>query len=180
MVAWAYRAAMRSLPAPGFSGDAGSSDPALANALAAYDSDPADGPVLVALSRTRLLVPVVALAGNAKSGTPTATRQTTLGQARSEKSADVAAVLWQRSDGRRALLAFSCLASMQAWDPSARPVPTAASDAAAAALAQDADALLLDRAGPVMYVVETSALRHLAAGRRMASTSAGYVWLEAP
>ncbi len=54
---------MRSLPAPGFSGDNGSSDPRLAEALAAYELDHVDGPVLVALAEARLFVPVVAFVG---------------------------------------------------------------------------------------------------------------------
>ncbi len=98
---------------------------------------------------------------------------------RHEKSADIAAVLLERGDGRRALLAFTGMTALQAWSPSARPVPAMARDAAAAAVAQGADALLVDVAGPVMYVAEAGVLRHLAAGHRMAETSAGCVWLEA-
>ncbi|MGI8434005.1 MAG: SseB family protein [Nocardioidaceae bacterium] len=167
---------MRSLSAPGFSGDTGSSDPKLAEALAAYEFDRVDGPVLVALSGARLLVPVVTVAGEVDGADGATSRAARMLR---EKSADVAAVLLQRGDGRRALLSFTGLEALQAWDSSARPVPAATRDTATAAVAQGADALLVDLAGPVRYVVAASELRHLAAGHRLAATSAGYVWVEA-
>jgi type III secretion system (T3SS) SseB-like protein len=104
------------------------------------------GPVLVALSRSRLLVPVVATPGEVGRG------------------ADIAAVLMQGRDGRRGLLAFTGLTALQAWNHEARPVPVTTADAARSAIGKQAAALVVDVAGPAMFVVETS--RPRAAGRR--------------
>ena len=53
----------RTLPDPGFPGDAGEADARLAAALTRYAEDGRRAPVLVALSSARVLVPVVALLG---------------------------------------------------------------------------------------------------------------------
>ncbi len=158
---------MTSLPRPGSAGDDGSPDPALADALASCSGTASDPVVLASLCRSRLLVPVVAIPGEPARGSSSDV----------DRSADIAAVLMQRCDGRKALLAFTGIAAMRGWNPDARPVPVSARDAARSALGEGADALLVDVAGPVMYAVETEDLRHLAAGHVMAPTSAGYVWL---
>lgn len=128
--------------------DTGAPDPALSAALAAYAADPAREPeVLAALAEARLLVPVVAVLGEAETGDD--------GLAR-DKSADMAAVLMRGADGRLALLAFTGLESMHRWDPEARPVPVPAQVAAQAALQDGADALVVDVAGPVTYAASLS------------------------
>jgi hypothetical protein len=159
---------MRSLPDPGFAGDEGAADPVLAAALGDYATDRAPAPVLAALCRSRLLVPVVALAREAEVGDRGLVR---------DKTADIAAVLMQGRDGRTALLAFTSMRAMRAWDADARPVPVRVRDAARAACSEGAAALLVDVAGPVPYVVETDDLRELAAGHLLAPTSLGYAWL---
>jgi hypothetical protein len=159
---------MRSLPAPGFAGDDGAADAALAQTLAVYATDRAPAPVLAALCRARLLLPVVALLGEADVGEGGLVR---------DKSADVAAVLMQGRDGRRALLGFTSLEALRAWDPKARPVPVSARDAARAALSEGAAALLVDVGGPVPFVVESANLQEIAAGHVLTSTSLGYAWL---
>jgi SseB protein N-terminal domain len=133
------------LPGAGAPDDRGEPDRALAAALAAYAVDPAREPeVLAALAESRLLVPVVATLGEAETGPD--------GLAR-DKSADMATVLMRGADGRLALLAFTGLETLHRWDPEARPVPVPARTAALAALQDGADALLIDVAGPVQYVV---------------------------
>ncbi len=160
---------MRPLPDPGFAGDAGDPDPAVAEALAGYARDGTAAPVLAALSRNRVLVPVVALASEVEHDES--------GLAH-EKGTDIAAVLMQGRDGRTALLAFTSLAALQAWDPAARPVPVSCQDAARSAVQEGASALLVDVAGPVMYVVETSDLEQLAAAKVLTPTAAGqHVWV---
>ena len=125
--------------------DTGAADPGLTAALAAYAEDPAREPeVLAALADARLLVPVVAELGESEVGPD--------GLAR-DKSSDMAAVLMRGPDGRLALLAFTGLEPMQRWDPDARPVPVPARTAALAALQDGAEALLIDLAGPVRYLV---------------------------
>ncbi len=150
---------MTSLPDPGFADDAGEADPRVAVALAGYAHDGEAGPVLAALSSSRLLVPIVAMHREADSG------------------ADIAAVLMQGHDGRKALLAFTSLTALQTWNPEARPVPVSTADAARSAIAEQASALLVDVAGPTMFVVETADLERLAAGQILTPTAIGHAWL---
>jgi hypothetical protein len=134
----------RLLAGVGAPDDAGSADPALATALAAYAADASREPdVLAALADARLLVPVVAALGEVETGPDGLV---------SDKSADMATVLMRGADGRLALLAFTGLEALHRWDPAARPVPVPARTAALAALQDGAEALLIDVAGPVRYV----------------------------
>jgi len=138
----------RLLAGAGAPDDTGGADPALAAALAAYAADPAREPeVLAALAEARLLVPVVAALGESETGADGLVR---------DKSADMATVSMRAPDGRLALLAFTGLEALQKWDPDARPVPVPARTAALAALQDGAEALLIDLAGPVRYLVDVS------------------------
>jgi hypothetical protein len=148
----------RSLAAPQFPGDDGTAD---ARLTAAFGDDVA---VLQVLPDVRVFVPIVALLGE----TP----------ADGDKNADMAAVLMTGADGRQALLAFSSIAAMAAWDPKARPVPILGRDAAQATLDEGAAAILLDLAGPTFTVIETDDVQHLAAGRRLVRSAAGAAWVE--
>ena len=147
---------MRTIPDPGFAGDTGQVDAELTAALAAYDAAPDDPEahraVLARLPQTRLLVPVVAILGEVEHDEQ--------GLAH-DKTSDMAAVLMTGRDGRKALLAFTGSAALQAWDPSARPVPVTAKHAAQSALQDEASALLIDVAGPALFVVEGADLRAL-------------------
>ena len=148
---------MRSLAEPAFPGDDGLVDPALSEALGD------DSSVLAVLGDVRVFVPVVALLGDSPAGT--------------DKNADMAAVLMTGADGRKALLAFSSVATMTAWDSEARPVPVFGRQAARAALDEGASAMLLDLASPTFTVVETADVEHLAAGHRLVTTAAGTAWV---
>ncbi|MFL6135372.1 MAG: SseB family protein [Nocardioidaceae bacterium] len=151
---------MSSLPDPGFADDDGAATPALTEALRAYDRNP-DGlhdATLAVLAQQRLLVPVVAVLGEMETGGPDGERLPR------EKSSDMATVLMRGRDGRTALLAFTSIQTLQRWNPEARPVPVLAAAAAEAALADHASAVVVDVAGPVMFVVEGDDLRALAAG----------------
>lgn len=146
----------RSLPDPGFPGDDGAADPALAAALARPAGDPAREPeVLAALARSRLLVAVTAVA---------TAEETAAGGLRRDKATDMALVLLEGTDGRRALPVFSALATLAQWDPAARPVPVEAARAAQSALVEGAAVLVLDVAGPAPVQVGGPALRRLAEG----------------
>lgn len=166
---------MRAIPDPGFAGDDGRPDAALAAALASYDekgSFDAQQASLAALQHARVLVPVVALLGEVEHDEQ--------GLAR-EKTSDMAAVLMTGRDGRTALLAFTCTASLAAWDADARPVPVSARDAARAALQDGAAALLLDVGGPVLLAVEDDDLRSLAADHRLLRLPDGaWAWTAPP
>jgi hypothetical protein len=168
---------MRSIPDPGFPGDDGSADPALAESLAAYDRAAGAEEVghrhfaLSALQDARVLVPVVAMLGEVEYDVPPGGRAGS--RLPREKTSDMASVLMTGRDGRTALLAFTGNASLTAWDPDARPVPVTAQQAARAAIQDQASALLLDVAGPVLFVVEGDELDALARGHRLVHLDGG-------
>ncbi|MDZ5622155.1 SseB family protein [Nocardioides sp. HM23] len=138
--------------------DDGSADPALRASLRAYADGSAEYPeVLAALAGARLLVPVVALVGEVEHDAA--------GLAH-DKSSDMATVLLTAPDGRQALLAFSGADSMRTWDPDARPVPVAAALAAATAVQEGADALVVDVGREHALTVAGEDLRRLATGGR--------------
>jgi hypothetical protein len=156
------------IPDPGFAGDSGQASDDVVAALEAYAADRARKPEAVgALQRSRLLVPVVAVADEVELDEH--------GRA-VDKSSDMAAVLLRGADGRMALLAFTGLASMARWDPAARPVPVSARDAARAAVQEQAAALVVDVAGPVPLVVEGEDLTGVAAGWTLARVGERTAW----
>lgn len=155
---------MPPLATPRFPDDDGSVAPAVAEALHAYGDDDDLRPLLAALTRHRVLIPVVAvLAGErAPDG--------------ADKQADMAAVLTTGRDGRTALLAFSGVETLQQWDEKARPVPVPFAEAAQAAVDEGAAAVVVDIAGPVRAVVTGGDLARAAEGRVLEPSSVGYVW----
>lgn len=149
--------ALKNIPDPGFSDDDGTADPALQAALAAWAGDPAaEEPVLAALKGARLLVPVVAVLGEVEEDPETGLRR--------EKTSDMAVPTLTAGD-RRALPAFTSLASLALWDPAARPVAVPLHQALQAAAHEKADTLVIDLAGPVTYQLTGRALLALAEGR---------------
>lgn len=141
----------RVLSDPGFADDDGSVDPRLRTALGSYEAgDPV--PLATLLPAARVLVPLVAVAdGVDERGV--------------EKNTDMAVVTLQLTDGQKALPVFTSVAALTDWHPHARPLPIVAARAAEAALAEDADLLVLDPGGPVAVPIDGPALRTLAAGR---------------
>ncbi|HMG30554.1 MAG TPA: SseB family protein [Jiangellaceae bacterium] len=135
------------------SAETGAADPAVTAALAAYDRGTGrSADVVAALAAGRLLVPVVAVLDDAGGS----------GGIRTDKASHMATVTTTGRDGRRGLLAFTGVESMQRWDPQARPVPVPTRVAAEAALAEGADAVVVDLAGPVVFAIEAADLRALA------------------
>lgn len=159
---------MRPLPDPGHGSDDGSAPPAVADALRQVADGAPLEVALAALCEVRVLVPVVAVPGQVEYDES--------GLAR-DKTADMATVLLTGRDGRRALLAFTDLAALQAWDPAARPAPVSTRQAAQAALAEGADALVVDVAGPVQVPIEGDALHRLVRGQRLLRSDDGFVWV---
>lgn len=148
----------RAITGPGFPSDDGSAPPAVAAALEAYrNGGGGEHAVVAAIAASRLLVPVVALA----DGTEPAASGSGL---RQEKGADMALPTLVGRDGRRAVPAFTSAATIAAWRPDARPVPVATADVCAAALSEEAVAVLVDVAGPVPITVTGTRLSTLAAG----------------
>lgn len=68
-------------------------------------------------------------------------------------------------DGRRAMLAFSGLPALHAWDAAARPIPDTAMSTARTALEDGCEALILDRGSAHERVLRSSMLWALAMGR---------------
>ncbi|KIH98668.1 hypothetical protein LP52_12000 [Streptomonospora alba] len=137
-----------------FRDDDGSADTAVVSRLEAYSRGEAgDRQVLAVLGESRLLVPVVAVAGE--------TEQDDAGHTR-EKTSDIALPLMTGQDGRRGVLAFTSVDSARAWREDARPVPVTAVDACRAAIEEGADAVVVDVAGPVTYAVQGRFLTTLA------------------
>jgi len=132
-------------------GDTGAAEPAVQAALAAYaDGTGTEHAALTSLADARLLVPVVAvLAGASDDGT--------------EKETEMALPTLIGNDGRAAVIAFTGAETLRRWQDDARPVPVPARRVWAAALSE-ADAAVIDVAGPVPLVVEGARLRALANG----------------
>ncbi len=157
----------RTLAPTPFPGDDGSADEDVRAALVAAGGGGEPAHYLrgiAALCTARLLVPVVA----------TATRLgETVGGLMSDKEAEMSVVLLQAADGRRALLAFTGLDALQAWDARARPVPITLDLAARTALSEGVDAVLVDVAGPQPMALDGAVLTDLAAGHRLIETLPG-------
>ncbi|WP_461032189.1 SseB family protein, partial [Streptomyces mayteni] len=148
--------AQKNIPQPAFADDDGTAAPELRSALDAWASDPAAEPRLVtALADARLLVPVVAVLGEAETG-PEGLRR--------EKSSEMAVLTLELPNGRRALPVFTAVETMARWRPDARPVAVTTAQALRAAVQENAGALVVDVAGPVGYELSGPALRAGAAG----------------
>lgn len=152
-----------------FPDDRGERPAALTEALTRWATDRSrSADVLRVLQEVRLLVPVVALLGEVEYDDK--------GLAH-DKSSDMAAVLMQGRDGRLALLAFSGVETLTAWNPEARPVAVPAQVAAQSALQDDAVALVLDVAGPLTFVVQGDDLVGLASGWQLVEVDGQSGWL---
>jgi hypothetical protein len=137
---------------PKFPGDDGAADPAVLTALTAYAAGQgSEHAALTALARSRLLVPLVAVRAEAD-------------EQGAGKSTEMALPTLVAQDGSRAILAFTCLDALRRWRGDARPVPVPAASAWLAGT-QDADAVVIDVAGPVTLAVDGARLAALAAGR---------------
>ena len=142
----------RELTGTGFDDDTGAADPALAAALQDLGDEVA---LMAAISRARLLVPIVA--------EPVSVEES--GGLVAEKQTDMAAVTLVAPDWQRALPVFTSLHSLGSWDPQARPVPVTASRAAQAAVSERCDVMVVDLAGPRTVVLRPSMVWALAQQR---------------
>jgi len=137
--------------------DRGDADPRVAAALGAFAAGHgSEHAALAALAGARLLVPVVAMLAEA---TPAEGRGL-----RREKASEMALPTLLGSDGRRAVLAFTCLPALTGWRPDARPVPVTGRQVWQAG-AEEANAVVIDVAGPVPFAVDGARLAALAEGR---------------
>ncbi|GAA1737064.1 SseB family protein [Brachybacterium phenoliresistens] len=145
-----------------FPDDDGSTPAAVAEALAAHRAgrDPHRTALVAAISAERLLVPIMAIAG--ETGT-------TAHGLTGDNGADMAMVSITAPDGSTILPVFTGVAELAAWRRDARPVPVPAAQAAQAAVQEGCTALVLDpsRPGPdgTPILLPRSVLWALAQGR---------------
>ena len=133
-----------------FSTDDGSCPPLLAQALASA----VPVAVAAAVRHSRLLIPVVV----APEGALETDEHDTCGV-----GDGMASVTFVATDGRRALLAFSSLAALHAWDATARPLPQLGEEIARTVVAAELDALIVDIAAQHRVALQGADLR-IAAG----------------
>ena len=164
----------RTLQPTGFEGDDGSADEALTQALAAHRRGELDRYALYqVLAGKRVLAPVVALLGESEDA-GTGVGGTEL---RRDKDSEMALVTLVASDGAKAVPVFTSTEKLAVWGatagfPAARPVPVSIEKAAAAALQEEADVLLLDLGTDEQFELGGTALRAFASGRVPASPDA--------
>jgi hypothetical protein len=148
----------RELSGTGFEGDLGEADPDL---LVALDDSRDETALMRAVAGARLLVPIVAVpAPDASSGDSAESAESAAG-----KASDMAVVTLTSSDGQRAFPVFSSLATLRAWDATARPSPVTSSRAAQGAVAERCDVILLDCGSPRECVLRPSMVWALAQQR---------------
>lgn len=91
---------------------------------------------------------------------------------------ELGAVLLTHRDGTTALLCFTGLDAVQAWDSRARPVSGALGDLALTVQEAGAEVLLIDVAGPVPMTIGPDLIESLAAGRRLVRLDdGGFGWM---
>jgi hypothetical protein len=111
--------------------------------------------VVAALHPERLLVPLMAVAGDHGIGP--------FGQP-VDKTQELSIVTVAAPDGRSVLPAFTSVAAMQAWDAVARPIPIQASRIALAAASEGTPLIVVDPGSDTQTVVRAPAFRALATG----------------
>lgn len=122
-----------------------------AAAIAAAHSD-----VIVALSRHRVLVPLLAEAGD----TGLSPEGKTV-----EKSQELSIVTVEAPDGRAVMPVFSSVESMQRWNPESRPIPVPGPQAAIAAASEATDLIIVDPGSEATeFAVRRTQLEALALG----------------
>jgi hypothetical protein len=152
----------RSFEPNAFAADDGSAPAAYVEALAAFRALPQDSAdqaaahsaVVDAVRASRFLIPLVAEAGdeglNAEG-------------LRVDKTQELAIVRVQGPEGQTVLPIFSSVAAMGAWRADARPVPADGLRAAASALLDNCDWVVIDATSDTEIVLRRPTLRAIAA-----------------
>jgi hypothetical protein len=152
----------RSVEPNAFAADDGSTPAAYAEALAAFHALPensaeraaAHSSLIDAVRTSRFLIPLVAEAGdeglNAEG-------------LRVDKTQELAIVRVQGPDGQTVLPIFSSVTAMAAWRADARPVPADGLRAAASALLDNCDWVVIDATSDTEFVLRRPTLRAIAA-----------------
>ncbi|WP_300343955.1 SseB family protein [Nesterenkonia sp.] len=140
-----------------FDGDDGRTPPAVAQARSRLIAGQiSEAEFVAALAGQRLFAPVLATgSADAESG---------------DKEAEISLVSLTTPDGRRALPVFTDVEALTSWHRQARPVAAEAERIMLAALAEEADLVVLDPARPetpaeLTYTIRRPAVEALAQGR---------------
>ncbi|WP_421733386.1 SseB family protein [Cellulomonas sp.] len=148
-------------PSSPFAGDDGTAHPAVAAALDALATGAGTVADLVdALAGTRVLVPVLAELEVEDTVEHDGHAHTV------DKEASAGIVALRAPDGRTALPVFTSVATMAAWRPDARPVPSDVARAALSAVTEGWEVLVVDPGGPTTVLVPRPAVWALAQGER--------------
>ena len=147
----------RSFEANPHSGDDGSADPALLDALVRFRAgEGSQSEVIDAFRSARVLIPLIAEKGD-EGVTPNGLAV--------DKTQELSIVTVASPDGRKVQPVFSSVTAMQKWDPSARPIPVDAVRAALAASAEDTDLIVLDPTSETEFVIRRPAVWAIAQGQ---------------
>ena len=137
-----------------FAGDDGSADPGLIAAIENLNGGHGSVvEVIDAFRKARVLIPLLANLGEAGVG---AHGQTV------DKSADLSIVTVETPDKQNGLPVFSSVATMQAWNKDARPVPHSAVKAALAAASEGNTRIVLDPGSATEFVIRRPAIEAIA------------------
>lgn len=178
----------KQIPIPRFADDTGEADPAVEAALVAAARNPADvqaqAEAVAQLARSRVLVPVLAvldsLAEELTQNDPAQNDPVQNGPGpvlKREKDSHMATAVVAGPAGSTALLGFTSMAAMQAWQPTARPMPVSCREAAESAVAEGADALVIDLACEHRFVLTGTALAAIAQGWRLVRVDGELSWV---
>lgn len=148
----------RQFDANRFSGDSGEAPERLIEALARFRAGELDkATVLDALREARLLVPLVAHAG--ETGIDEHGRVI-------DKTQELSLVSVEGPDGRTVLPAFSSTAAMASWKSDARPIPVDARRVALAAASEGTPIVVLDPTSPTEFALRRAMIRSVAEGTK--------------
>jgi hypothetical protein len=132
-----------------FADDDGLADPAVLVAIAALEDGGSQAAVVSALASARLLIPLVAEAGEIGE-TPDGRLV--------DKTQELSIVTVAGPDGRTVMPAFTSVAAMEAWDATARPIPVEARRVAMAAASEDTQLVVLDPTSTSEFVLRRPAV----------------------
>lgn len=137
-----------------YSGDNGEADSNLIEAISKFQSGQLTSEeVLKAIGQARLLIPLIANLGEAGEGAH---------GHQVDKSADLSIVTVLTPDNQRALPVFSSVATMNHWNPEARPVPNDGRKVALAAASEGNTRLVLDPMSETEFVVRRPGIAAIA------------------
>jgi hypothetical protein len=132
-----------------FDDDDGLADPALVAAIAALPHGGSQRAIVDALRTARLLIPLVAEAGDVG--------HTAAGKL-VDKTQELSIVTVAGPDGRSVMPAFTSVEAMRSWDADARPVPVESRRVAMAAASEETQLVVLDPTAPTEFVLRRPAV----------------------